>query len=82
MPEPDYLPPPSHGSGTGLAVGIVAVIPLLVVVCGVGLLGFRFLAFRTVETRLLAPIDQEQIEVPLPPRSAPFLRPRIHANEE
>jgi hypothetical protein len=47
-PAPDYVPRPT-GSSAGVAIAIVAAILLLVVVCGLGLLGVGWLAYSAVE---------------------------------
>jgi hypothetical protein len=73
MPEqtPDYVPRPS-GSSAGVVIGIVAAVLLLLVVCGVGLLGVGWLAYRTVEVQVPVPpaqvlrVDEVPTESPKP----------------
>ena len=51
---PDYVPPP-RSSGAGIVIGILVAVFLLLVVCGVGLLGFGFVAYKAVEVQMPPP---------------------------
>ncbi len=72
---PEYVPRPS-GSSAGVVIGIVAVvILLLLVVCGVGLLGIGWFAYRAVEVQAVPAPPREVLEVAPAPAEPPAVEP-------
>jgi hypothetical protein len=66
-PAPDYVPRPTGSSAGSVIVIIVGVVLLLFIVCGLGLLGVGWFAYRAVEVDVqrmneaqVQPVDEVQ----------------------